>query len=152
MFQQIDLGVTMRSGSDVFREEAVGLIISWLADLSASSIGGDEDLFRRLLAGALREPRINKSGGHGTPLPPDLESLAAGNKWGGGEPRRVDWLMQVDARLWKQAKWELRQIYAHLYGLDWDVRKDLGKSNMRRQDTAADTRSTSICDELCPHV
>jgi len=122
MFQQIDLGVTLRSAADTFKEEIVGMLISWLADMCQCAVGGDGDLFKRLVARALNEPRMIKGPGHGTPIPSDLRRLDAPS-----ESKRIDWLMQLDVRLWKKGKWELRSIYAGLYCLNWDVRKDLGK-------------------------
>jgi E3 ubiquitin-protein ligase UBR1 len=121
MFQQIDLGVILRLSFDVFQEESVGVMLGWLADMSASVIGGDENLFRRLLWTALNEKRLNRPGGQGTRLASDLLELSLNPN----ETKRIDWMMLLDARLWKQAKFNMRQIYANIYSLDWDVKKGL---------------------------
>jgi len=126
MFQQIDLGVTLRSAADTFKEEVAGMLIGWLADMCQSTIGGDEDTFKRLVAQSLLEPRPIKNGG-GTPVPSDLRALHERSMMR-KDVMRIDWLFQLDARLWKKAKWDLRSIYSGLYCLDWDVKKEMGKS------------------------
>ena len=132
MLQQIDLGVSLRLAADVFREEIVKVIISWFADMCCSTIAGDPDLFKRLFARALSEPRFKRAVTHGTPLAPDLEELlsygatpATNHFRFGFEPTRLDWLMRIDVRLWRRAKWEMRQIYSAIYGTDWNGKKQL---------------------------
>lgn len=120
MAQQIDVGVALRLAADVFREEIVALIICWLDDMCKSTIGGDPELFRRLLLHALSTPRITRPIGLGTPLTPDIRSLSANH-----DSRRIDWLFQLDTRLWKKPKWELRQIYSNLATLEGDAQKTL---------------------------
>ncbi|KAK8854813.1 hypothetical protein IAR55_003552 [Kwoniella newhampshirensis] len=126
MIQQIDAPVSLRLASDVFREEIAGVLISWLHDMCQCAIGGDDTVFKRLLAKALYEPRIRGGGmGPGTPLAPDLKELEWGKLMGGHDVRRMDWLLQLDSRLWKKAKWEMRQIYCYVLLFDLEVRKDL---------------------------
>ncbi|KAK6910515.1 ubiquitin-protein ligase [Kwoniella mangroviensis CBS 8886] len=126
MIQQIDAPVSLRLASDSFREELVGILISWLHDMVRSTIDGDDTVFKRMLAKALYEPRLRNAGvGAGTPLAPDLKDLEWGKIMGGHDTRRIDWLLQLDSRLWKKAKWEMRQIYCSVLLFDQDVRKDL---------------------------
>jgi len=148
MFQQIDLGVSLRLGSDMFREEIVGVIISWFNDMCNTKIGGDGDIFRRLLAHALQGPRIGRPSGLGTGLTRDIYMLATGDE----DVKRIDWMMQLDTRLWKKAKWELRQIYSDICNLDWDVRKEVGKLIWHRPCAYALTLSREIWLQLPPHV
>ena len=148
MFQQIDLGVTLRSAADTFKEELVGTIITWLADMCRSTIGGDEDVFKRLLARALCDTKLVKGAGHGTPISLDLRKLEWDRTYTGQESKRIDWLMQLDVRLWKKAKWDLRSIYAGLYSLEWDVRKELGTFRQSMSLIA----SCALCLQLYPIV
>ena len=145
MFQQIDLGVTLRSAVDTLKEETAGMLISWLADMCRSAIGGDGDLFKRIVGRALNESRVLKGPGQGTPLPSDLKGLD-----GSSEVKRIDWLMQLDVRLWKKGKWELRSIYAGLYCLEWDVRKELGA--YARPGHSLTRLSCPFCVQLRPTV
>ncbi|KAL7423887.1 E3 ubiquitin-protein ligase ubr1 [Cryptotrichosporon argae] len=110
MFQQIDLGVTLRPAVDTFREEAAGTVLAWLADMSRTAIAGDDAVFTRLLMRALGEPRTIPSA-PGLPIPSDLADL-------GPDANRIDWLLRLDVRMWKAAKWDMRQIYSRGYTLD----------------------------------
>ncbi|BEI86836.1 hypothetical protein CcaverHIS002_0701820 [Cutaneotrichosporon cavernicola] len=103
MLQQIDIGVTMHHAYDVYREDVAGLLIQWLSDMCKTTICGEEDL---TLA---------------RPLAPDLADLEAN----GSKVKRFDWLMRLDVRLWKRAKWQLREIYAGIFVLGWDVKRQL---------------------------
>ncbi|WVQ99973.1 hypothetical protein IAU59_007116 [Kwoniella sp. CBS 9459] len=126
MIQQIDAPVSLRLAADIYREELVGVLISWLCDLSQCTVGGDDTVFRRMLAKAMYEPRSRGAGiGHGTPLISDLKELEWGKIMGGHDVRRLDWLLQLDSRLWKKPKWEMRQIYCSVLFFDIEVRKDL---------------------------
>lgn len=120
MFQQIDVGVALRLATDVFREEIVAVIVCWLEDMCQSTIGGDPELFRRLLLHAMVTPRITRPIGLGTPLTPDIRGLSANH-----DSRRIDWLFQLDTRLWKKPKWELRQVYSNLATLEWESQQML---------------------------
>lgn len=122
MLQQIDIGVTLRSAADVYKEEVVGLCLQWLSDMCKVTICGEEDLFRRYVAMALFEPRAQSTVWEGSPLAPDLAHLERGI--GGGEARRFDWLMRLDVRLWKRAKWQLREIYSGIFVLGWDIKRE----------------------------
>nr|XP_019011443.1 ubiquitin-protein ligase [Kwoniella pini CBS 10737]OCF50224.1 ubiquitin-protein ligase [Kwoniella pini CBS 10737] len=126
MIQQIDAPVSLRLALDTYREELVGVLISWLNDMVQCTVDGDDTVFKRMLAKALYEPRLRNSGvGAGTPLSTDLKDLEWGKIMGGHDTRRIDWLLQLDSRLWKKAKWEMRQIYCSVLLFDQDVRKDL---------------------------
>ena len=131
MFQQVDIGVTLRLTGDVHREDMCGMVISWLKDMCTSSVCSDPQLFRRLLHRALSEPRESYDGGE---LPPDLANLvpdpsvtSSQPRFYGAEPTRLDWLLRLDGRLWRRAKWEMRVVYSTLYGLDTNVKKQLGE-------------------------
>jgi E3 ubiquitin-protein ligase UBR1 len=117
MFHQIDVGVTLRPAMDTFREEMVGVIITWLADMCKATLLGDDEVFRRTLWQVLNSPRTTTTT-NGTPPPKDLRIFPSNAK-------RIDWLMRIDVRLWKRAKFELRQIYSSLYCLDFSVSSEL---------------------------
>lgn len=124
MLQQIDIGVTLRNASDVYKEELVGLLLQWLSDMCKVTICGEEDLVRRYVAMALFQPRSQRpSISEGTELAPDLLDLETG--LAGSEAKRFDWLMRLDVRLWKRAKWQLREIYAGIFVLGWDIKREL---------------------------
>ncbi|WVR07574.1 hypothetical protein IAU60_004616 [Kwoniella sp. DSM 27419] len=126
MIQQIDTPVTLRLASDTFREELVGVLISWLSDVSQCTIAGDGTIFRRMIAKSLYEGRSRGAGiAAGTPLALDLRDLEWGRVMGTHDVRRIDWMLQLDSRLWKKAKWEMRQVYCSVLLFDMDVRKDL---------------------------
>lgn len=128
MFQQIDIGVTLRPAADTFREEVAGVCISWLADMCQCRIGGDDELFRRLVARAMLERRSPGGKTVGTLLAPDLKELEWGRNEAGHDAKRVDWMFHLDVRMWKRIKWEMRQVYAGIYCLDWEVRKHFSTS------------------------
>ncbi|WVQ81879.1 hypothetical protein IAT38_004006 [Cryptococcus sp. DSM 104549] len=126
MLQQIDAPVSLRLAADNYREEVAGTLISWLCDICQSTIGGDDRIGQRLVATALFEKRALPSGAPGTPLPADLADLAAGKIMGSvTEVKRMDWMLQLDSRLWRKAKWEMRQIYCSVFLSDAEVRKAL---------------------------
>ncbi|WVO13455.1 hypothetical protein L204_101071 [Cryptococcus depauperatus] len=124
MLQQIDAPVSLRLAADVFKEDIVTVLIEWLCDIRSCIIGGDDRLSKRLIANALFEKRILPPAVPGTPLAADLHELACG-KLGGQlqEIKRIDWLLQLDSRLWKMTKWQMRQIYSSVFCSDVEVRK-----------------------------
>ncbi|EAL20444.1 hypothetical protein CNBE3650 [Cryptococcus deneoformans B-3501A] len=129
MLQQIDAPVTLRPAADVFREEIVATLMDWLYDIQGSLIGGDDRLPKRLIFNALFEKRMLPPGGHGTPLANDLSDLANGKMLGATQVvKRMDWLLQLDSRLWKKAKWQLRQIYCSVFLSDVEARKAFASS------------------------
>lgn len=95
-----------------------GALLNWISDLCLSAIGPDGDLFTRLAWRALNESRRDNGANEGTGLPSDLIDLAI------TKAKRVDWLLMLDPRLWKKAKWDLRSVYSRLYCVEWDVRRD----------------------------
>lgn len=122
MIQQIDIGVTLHNANDVYKEEVVGLLLQWLSEMCKVTICGEEDLVRRYVAMALFQARSPKSQeDEGTPLAPDLADLETS----GSDAMRFDWLMRLDVRLWKRAKWQLREIYAGIFVLGWDIKREL---------------------------
>ncbi|ODN78777.1 hypothetical protein L202_04335 [Cryptococcus amylolentus CBS 6039] len=124
MLHQVDAAVSLRPAADVFREEIVAVLIEWLYDVRASIIGGDDRLSKRLLANALFEKRVLPPAAPGTPLTPDLNDLVNGKILGKPqEIKRIDWLLQLDPRLWKKAKWQMRQIYCSIFLNDQEVNK-----------------------------
>ena len=121
MYQQMDIGVVLRASADVYREEFISVVLGWLVDMCRCTIDGDPDLFTRLLAHAFAGQRLSTPGGKGTPLPPDLERLS-------GLPiSRLDWIMQLDSRLWRETKWSMRQLYTAMSCVDNDVRAQVGE-------------------------
>lgn len=133
MLQQIDAPVTLRPAADVFREEIVATLMDWLYDIQGCLIGGDDRLPKRLIFNALFEKRMLPPGGHGTPLANDLSDLANGKMLGATQVvKRMDWLLQLDSRLWKKAKWQLRQIYCSVVLNDVEARKAFGELFMYR--------------------
>lgn len=121
MLQQIDIGVTLRNAADVYREEVVGLLLQWLSDMCKVTIGGEEDLVRRYVAMALFQPRSLKASiSEGTPLAPDLADFELVPEH--AQPLRFDWLMRLDVRLWRRAKWQLREIYSGIFVLSPQVK------------------------------
>jgi E3 ubiquitin-protein ligase UBR1 len=128
MFQQIDLGVLLRPAYDVFKEEQAGAIIAWLCDMCSSHICGDPDAFKRILARALCEAPLHVFPRNA--IAGDLSGLQIGNSHTNfHDVVRLDWLMRLDVRMWKKAKWHMRQIYASLYHLGGDIRDEMGKSS-----------------------
>ncbi|KLT39021.1 ubiquitin-protein ligase [Cutaneotrichosporon oleaginosum] len=122
MLQQIDIGVTLHHAYDVYREDVAGFLIQWLSEMCKTTICGDDELVRRYVAMAFFQPRNRRSKPDvGSPLAPDLADLEAS----GSKAVRFDWLMRLDVRLWKRAKWQLRDIYAGIFVLGRDFKRQL---------------------------
>jgi E3 ubiquitin-protein ligase UBR1 len=122
MLQQIDIGVTLRNAADVYKEEVVALLLQWLSDMCKVTICGEEDLVRKYVAMALFQPRKQQSPSsfEGTPLAPDLVDLEMTSE--DNVPLRFDWFMRLDVRLWRRAKWQLREIYSGIFVLGPQVK------------------------------
>jgi len=121
MLQQIDIGVTLRNAADVYKEEVVALLLQWLSDMCKVVVCGEDDLVRKYVAMALFQPRhMLPSMSEGTPLAPDLADLDVGPDR--TQPLRFDWLMRLDVRLWRRAKWQLREIYSGIFVLGPEVK------------------------------
>ncbi|KAL1406424.1 E3 ubiquitin-protein ligase ubr1 [Vanrija albida] len=122
MLQQIDIGVTLRNAADVYKEELVGLLLQWLSEMCKVTICGEEDLVRRYVAMALFQPRSSQPESDSPPSK-DLADLYS---WKATDdvPKRFDWLMRLDVRLWRKAKWQLREIYSGIFVLGWDIKRE----------------------------
>lgn len=118
MFQQIDMGVLLRHAYDVFKEEEAGAIIAWMYDMCNSHICGDPDVFKRILAKALLD--TPQSGQMRHIMADDLADLRVRS-----EVKRIDWLMRLDVRMWKKAKWHMRQVYSSVFGLGGEIRDEI---------------------------
>ncbi|EIW67293.1 hypothetical protein TREMEDRAFT_33731 [Tremella mesenterica DSM 1558] len=116
----IDLTVSLRKSNDVCKEDMGAALIQWLRHMCETTIGGDIELFRRLLLRALLEPRLPMlavtSGSEGTPFPSDLQDLELERPFPirGQKVTRLDWLFYLDVRLWRESRLDLRSIYTHL--------------------------------------
>jgi E3 ubiquitin-protein ligase UBR1 len=119
MLQQIDIGVTLRHARDVYNEEIVALLIQWLSDMCKVHVNGQGDVIRDIVARAIFSPRENRrppfDNSGATSLELDLRDLEY--KQGFEQPWRFDWLMRLDVRLWRRAKWQLREIYSGIFVL-----------------------------------
>lgn len=125
MLNQIEIGVAIRRSWDAFREELTGLIIAWLADMCQVTIGGDDELFRRLLFKALLETRERP----GATLLKDDATLyehILDLKFAQAQSR-LHHLFINDIKLWKKPKWEMRQMYNYVYTIGPIPRQQLGK-------------------------
>ncbi|KAK4688583.1 hypothetical protein P7C73_g1533, partial [Tremellales sp. Uapishka_1] len=131
MFQQIDLGVSLRLSADAFKEEIVGTLIDWLSDLCDSTVGNDQEYVSRLVAKALLEPRVGTTmrGGTTATIADDLSDLQYDRGMIGHQARRIDWMFQLDVRLWKKPKFQMRQIFTTIFTLGTEIKKEFGKSS-----------------------
>lgn len=118
MFEQIDIGVTLRQLADVIREDIAGVMMAWIADLCASTFGGVPNGLGLHLGEVLRRERVSRHPFEGTALPGDFEDL----EWDQGAARWL-WLFRMDINLWKEAKWHMRSCYGTIYALN-NIRGD----------------------------
>lgn len=125
MFQQIEMPVTLRHAHDVYMEEAAGVIIAILTDLCESHLNGDPDVFSILLGIVLAQDRPVELQGR---LPPDIKfrpSPFVRDSY--FRPLKLDWLFLLDGRLWKVAKFNMRQLYARIYTVSPGMQDLLGQ-------------------------
>lgn len=106
MLAGIDLSCSTRRAEDVWNEEVAGLGIGWLRDLCACEIGGEGGVLMEVVAKVM------------------LERGEGGN---GNELSRFQRLVGVDARLWKEARKGLVEIYVMLLGVSAEVKKEISE-------------------------
>lgn len=114
MLFQIDLSVTLRQATDTFREQACATLLALLADLVECTVGTDHYAFQHALAKALFEPRRVDTQGRGAALSPDLKALQTAAPY----VSRMEWIAQLDYKLWKAPKFALRKIFMAVYHTD----------------------------------
>ena len=130
----IDIPVTLRIASDTFKEEVAAVCISWLDQMCETEIGGDPEIFRRLLMRAMLEARLpNMSAAaitDGTHLAMDFLDLGWGQPFPipGQQVCRLDWLFYIDVRLWRRTRLDFRRIYTNLFIMSEEARNELGES------------------------
>lgn len=118
---QIDLGVTVRSASDTFREQICSVLIEWLTDLAKCTIyGTDGVLLRKLIAARLFLPRGK---------PPSYAAAARLPSSSTSGPTRIEWLIFYHTRLWKRPRLNLKDLYILIMNIDHTHKLDIGKSN-----------------------
>ena len=106
MISKIGIGVTIRHAYDTFREQVVVVIIEWLLDLTHSRLGTDTLIIREVIATELLSPRHRESNIYGPASHLNDLSDEISN------PCRIDWMFLYHARLWKQPRISLKEIYA----------------------------------------
>lgn len=101
----IDLCVTVRPAIDVWNEEVAGELIKFLKDLCSVKVRGEGGVLTEVVAKVLLERGV------------------------GGERMmsRFQRLVGVDARLWKEARKGLAEIYVMLLGVSPEVKKEVSK-------------------------
>ncbi|KAK4704824.1 hypothetical protein P7C70_g1383, partial [Phenoliferia sp. Uapishka_3] len=98
---EIDLAVSVRSSLDTFFEQVAGELVCYMKDLCATKVGGQGGVLSEVLAAVLLE----RPGGKGM--------------------SRFQKLACVDARLWKEARKDLAEVYVTLLGVSAEVKMDL---------------------------
>jgi E3 ubiquitin-protein ligase UBR1 len=102
VFANIDLGITIRSAQSAFDEDVCSIIIDWLRDLISCRIGGDEAVFREVIASVFFE------------------------RPGEGHASRLETLMVYEARMWKKARQTIREVLIGLQVLDLPTKTEIG--------------------------
>lgn len=170
MFQQIDILVTLRHAYDAFMEDTAGVIITILRDLCESRVRGDPDVMSMIIASVLFEARrydaVAKS-----QCPPDVyfrespsmvefsgkppDALEVGYAFDADRPPsmrrhtvKMDWMLVLDGRLWKRAKFEMRQIYSKLYTANPGIQDLLGEKNSSRPTDAQKMLTNPLADRF----
>jgi E3 ubiquitin-protein ligase UBR1 len=127
-FLTIDLFCAVRTVKDGLREAVAGYVLQWLKDCISIgvSVGGDEMILREVLCQSLagqwqrgvqkQDTRIEL---RGTDLGKrerddwDVPKYTSGpieERWVDGEYIRLDWILFLDARLWKTLRKGLKSI------------------------------------------
>lgn len=101
----IDLCVTVRPAIDVWNEEVAGELIKFLKDLCSVKVRGEGGVLTEVVAKVLLERGVG-----GTRM-----------------MSRFQRLVGVDARLWKEARKGLAEIYVMLLGVSPEVKKEVSK-------------------------
>jgi len=117
---QIDLGVTTRRSYDALREQASGIIIEWLLDLTRSKLGSDPFVLRELVTAQLLSPRTKGNQVTNFNRDPSKGHLDGAN------PARLDWFFLYHARLWKKPRLSLKQMYVSIITLGHEYKLVMG--------------------------
>jgi E3 ubiquitin-protein ligase UBR1 len=117
MFEQIDVGISLRHAYDMYMESTAETLLEWMADICQCHVGGDPDLTTNIMTQVLKEERHPVSPHHR--IAPDLRRLnrpsqRAGKGYQQRVKNRLDWLWHLDTRFWKRPKLLLRQIYSKI--------------------------------------
>lgn len=142
----IDLGVTLRSAYDTFRESVSAAMLTFLLDLCSCSVGDDPHLFQAVLAEAFLTPRLPEK--DTTPLRtaagvarlwPQHSFSSAGDQpvkelevTLSGQLMRIDWLLVYHSRWWKKPRSEFQQLFTRVVMLSGDTRLQMGESKAAR--------------------
>lgn len=139
--KQIDLHVTLRHAYDSFMEETAATMLDWIADICQCDVAGDPDLTTKILAQVLREDRNDDI--QSIIMSPDLNiaqhglsentehALRPGHHVRYTPPMtvRLDWLWQLDDRLWKKPRWQTKIIYSRLATIHPEYYQYMSESN-----------------------
>ena len=101
---EIDLGVTVRSSVDTFYEQVAGEMIAVMKDLCGAKVGGEGGVFGEILAGVLLE------------------------RVGAPQVSRFQKLLEMDLKLWKEARRGLAETFVTLLGVNAQVKLTISKS------------------------
>ena len=104
LIANIDLAVTVRPALDTFYEQVTGELVAFIKDLCAAKVGGEGGVFTEVLANVL----LGRVGTRGL--------------------SRFQRLVGVDARLWKEARKGLAEVYVTLLGVSQAVKTELSAS------------------------
>ena len=96
--------MTVRPALDTFYEQVTGELVAFIKDLCAAKVGGEGGVFTEVLANVLLE-RVGTRG-----------------------LSRFQRLVGVDARLWKEARKGLAEVYVTLLGVSQAVKTELSAS------------------------
>jgi E3 ubiquitin-protein ligase UBR1 len=102
----IDLAVTVRSSRETFYEQVAGELVAFMKDLCAATVGGEGGVLSEVLANVLLE------------------------RYGASGMSRFQKLVGVDARLWKEARKELAEVYVTLLGVSQAAKMELSESQV----------------------
>lgn len=103
----IELGVTVRTARETFAEGVVGELVGVLRDLCDVRVGEEGGVLSQVVSEVLLAP------------------------WNGGEQAapasRFQKLLQSDAKLWKEARKGLAEVFVTLLGVSAEVKMDLSE-------------------------
>ncbi|KAM0748688.1 hypothetical protein T439DRAFT_316609 [Meredithblackwellia eburnea MCA 4105] len=102
LIAEIDLAVNVRSSLEVFFEQVAGELVVFFKDLCAAKVGGQGGVLSEVLAQVL----VERTGG------PDSKS-------------RFQRLVDVDSRLWKEARKGLAEVYVILLGVSQTIKMEI---------------------------
>ncbi|KAL7415119.1 hypothetical protein BDY24DRAFT_383763 [Mrakia frigida] len=152
---QIDLGVTLRSSHDTFRESVSAVMISFLLDLCTSTVASSPTLLRKFIADELFAPRNANSDRQRWRQKAGLDRLKESSRGGffnsfntesfkskpvakmadysdamstgSGELSRLDWLLVYHTKLWKRPRAEFQQLFTRLLMVEDSTRLEMAQ-------------------------